>query len=121
MNRNEPIEDRTKLVENNETGVIPVGTPMPDCRRAKWRLPDAERPPRGTTLLPCGGKMIYNGDLTVLDKDGDVVSWMPSELLAMLWGDDLEDEEEEGGVPPGETVSDGKEREEFPKEHKEQA
>ena len=60
-------------------------------------------------------------DLTVLDKDGDVVSWMPSELLAMLWGDDLEDGEEGGGFPPGETVSDGKEREEFPKEHKEQA
>ena len=81
---------------NNETRAIPVTTPMPDYRRAKWRLPDAERPPRGTTPLPDGGKMIYNGgDLTVVDKDGDLVSWLSSDLLAIMWGDDLDDDEDE--------------------------
>lgn len=61
------------------------------------RVPEAERPKRGTTLLPDGGKMIYDGDLTVLDKDGDLVSWVSSDLLAVLRGD----EEEEGELPPG--------------------
>ena len=78
---------------NNETNLIPLTTPMPDYRCAKWRLPDVERPPRGTTLLPDGGKMIYNGDLTVVDKDGDLVSWVSSDLLAMMWGDEPDGEE----------------------------
>lgn len=39
--------------------------------------------------------MVYDGDLTVLDKDGDVVSWVSSDLLAVLWGDDLDDDEDE--------------------------
>ena len=59
------------------------------------RVPEAERPKRGTALLPDGGKMIYDGDLTVLDKDGDLVSWASSDLLAMMWGDDLDDDEDE--------------------------
>lgn len=57
-----------------------------------WRQPEAERPKRGTTVLPDGRQVVYNGDLTVLDKDGDVVSWVSSDLLAVWWGD--EDEEE---------------------------
>lgn len=59
------------------------------------RVPEAERPKRGTTLLPDGGKMIYDGNLTVLDKDGELVSWASSDLLAMMWGDDLDDDEDE--------------------------
>lgn len=59
------------------------------------RLPEAERPKRGTTLLPDGGKMIYDGDLTVLDKDGELVSWASPDLLAMTWGDNLDDDEDE--------------------------
>lgn len=80
---------------NNDTREIPLMTPMPDYRSARWRLPEAERPKRGTTLLPNGGKMIYDGDLTVLDKDGELVSWVSSEMLAEMWGDDLDDEEDE--------------------------
>jgi hypothetical protein len=61
----------------------------------KWKLPEAERPKRGTTVLPDGRQVVYDGDLTVLDKDGDVVSWVSSDLLAVLWGDDLDDDEDE--------------------------
>ena len=61
------------------------------------RVPEAERPKRGTTLLPDGGKMVYDGELTVLDKDGELVSWASSDLLAMMWGDE---EGEEGELPP---------------------
>lgn len=46
-------------------------------------------------MLPDGGKMIYDGDLTVLDKDGELVSWASSDLLAMMLGDDLDDDEDE--------------------------
>jgi hypothetical protein len=46
-------------------------------------------------LLPDGGKMVYDGDLTVLDKDADLVSWASPDLLAMMWGDDLDDDEDE--------------------------
>lgn len=53
-----------------------------------WRQPEAERPKRGTTVLPDGRQVVYDGDLTVLDKDGDVVSWVSSDLLAVLWGDE---------------------------------
>jgi len=63
--------------------------------KRKRRLPEAERPKRGSMVLPDGRKVIYDGDLTVLDKDGDVVSWVSSDLLAVLWGDDLDDEEDE--------------------------
>lgn len=59
------------------------------------RVPETERPKRGTTLLPNGGKMICDGDLTVLDKDGELVSWASSDLLAMMWGDDPDDDEDE--------------------------
>ena len=59
------------------------------------RVPETGRPKRGTTLLPDGDKMIYDGDLTVLDKDGELVSWASSDLLAMMWGDDLDDDEDE--------------------------
>ena len=58
------------------------------------------RPPWGTTELPGGGKMIYDGDLTVLDKDGELVSWLSSDLLEMMWGE--EDETEEPKKPGGE-------------------
>ena len=61
----------------------------------KRRLPEAERPKRGMMVLPDGSKVIYDGDLTVLDKDGDVISWASSDLLEVLWGDDLDDEEDE--------------------------
>lgn len=61
----------------------------------KRRLPEAERPKRGTTVLPDRRQVVYDGDLTVLDKDGDVVSWVSSDLLEGLWGDDLDDEEDE--------------------------
>lgn len=56
----------------------------------KRRLPEAKRPKRGTTVLPDGRQVGYDGDLTVLDKDGDVVSWVSSDLLAVLWGDEEE-------------------------------
>lgn len=58
-----------------------------------------KRPPRGTTELPGGGKMIYNGDLTVLDKDGELVSWLSSDLLEMMWGeaDETEERQKSGG------------------------
>ena len=52
-----------------------------------------ERPPRGPTELSGGGKMIYDGDLTVLDKDGELVSWLSSDLLEMMWGEVDETEE----------------------------
>lgn len=55
-----------------------------------WRQPEAGRPKRGTTVLPDGRQVVYDGDLTVLDKDGDVVSWVSSDLLAVLWGDEEE-------------------------------
>lgn len=61
----------------------------------KRRLPEAERPKRGSMVLPDGRKVIYDGDLTVLDKDGDVISWASSDLLEVLWGDDLDDDEDE--------------------------
>jgi hypothetical protein len=56
----------------------------------KRRLPEAERPKQGTTVLPDGRQVVYDGDLTVLDKDGNVVSWVSSDLLAVLWGDEEE-------------------------------
>ena len=52
------------------------------------------RPKRGTTILPDGSKVIYDGDLTVLDKDGELVSWASSDLLSILWGDS-EDENDQ--------------------------
>lgn len=61
----------------------------------KRRLPEAERPKRGSMVLPDGRKVIYDGDLTVLGKDGDVISWASSDLLEVLWGDDLDDDEDE--------------------------
>ena len=61
----------------------------------KRRLPEAERPKQGTMVLPDGSKVVYDGDLTVLDKDGDVISWASSDLLEVLWGDDLDDDEDE--------------------------
>ena len=59
-----------------------------------------KRPPWGTTELPGGGKMIYDGDLTVLDKDGELVSWVSSDLLEVLWGEEGETEEKQN--PDGE-------------------
>lgn len=56
----------------------------------KRRLPEAERPKRGTTVLPDGRQVVYDGDLTVLDKDGDVISWASSDLLVVLWGNEEE-------------------------------
>lgn len=56
-----------------------------------------QRPPRGTTELPGGGKMIYTGDLTVLDKDGELVSWVSSDLLEILWGNAEADEDVSSG------------------------
>lgn len=66
---------------------------------------------RGTTILPDGRKVIYDGDLTVLDKDGELISWASSDLLEMLWGEDDEEEEHE---PEGERRGEahGKEGEE---------
>lgn len=61
------------------------------------RLP--EHPKRGTTELPDGGKMIYNGELTVVDKEGNLVSWASSELLALAWEDKLDEEEDEVMLP----------------------
>lgn len=49
-----------------------------------------KRPPRGTTALPGGGKMIYAGDLTVLDKDGDLVSWIDEGLVGMLFDEEVD-------------------------------
>lgn len=63
--------------------------------KRKRRLPEAGRPKRGTTVLPDGRQVVYDGDLTVLDKDGDVISWASSDLLEVLWGDDLDDDEDE--------------------------
>ena len=40
-----------------------------------------ERPKKGTTELPDGRKVIYDGDLTVLDKDGELLAWFDAELL----------------------------------------
>lgn len=60
--------------------------------KRKRRLPEAERPKLGSMVLPDGRKVIYDGDLTVLDKDGDVISWASSDLLAVLWGDGDEEE-----------------------------
>lgn len=73
---------------NNDTRAIPVTTPMPDYRQIHRRLP--ERPKRGTTELPNGGKMIYNGDLTVLDKEGEFVSWMDAGLVGMLFDEEVD-------------------------------
>ena len=36
---------------------------------------------KGTTELPDGRKVIYDGDLTVLDKDGELLAWFDAELL----------------------------------------
>ena len=49
-----------------------------------------KRPPRGTTELPGGGKMIYAGDLTVLDKDGDLVSWIDASMVGMLFDEEAD-------------------------------
>ena len=78
---NEASEGRKRIVEcqTRETGDHFHG-------QIHWKLP--ERPKRGTTELPDGCKMIYNGDLTVVDKDGDLVSWASSDLLSMMWGDE---------------------------------
>ena len=48
-----------------------------------------KRPPRGTTELPGGGKMIFNGDLTVLDKDGELVSWIDAGVVGMLFDEEV--------------------------------
>ena len=42
---------------------------------------EPERPKIGTTELPDGRKVIYDGDLTVLDKDGELLAWFDAELL----------------------------------------
>lgn len=34
--------------------------------------------------------MIYNGDLTVLDKDGDLVSWIDEGLVGMLFDEEVD-------------------------------
>jgi hypothetical protein len=73
---------------NNEKRAIPLTTPMPDYRHIHWKL--SERPKRGTTELPDGRKMVYNGDLTVLDKDGEFVSWMAPELVGMLFDEEVD-------------------------------
>ena len=36
----------------------------------------------GVTELPDGRKVIYDGDLTVLDKDGELLAWFDAEFLA---------------------------------------
>lgn len=36
---------------------------------------------KGSTELPDGRKVIYDGDLTVLDKDGELLAWLDAELL----------------------------------------
>ena len=51
-------------------------------------MTNPKRPPRGTTELPDGGKVIYNGDLTVLDKDGDFVSWIDAGMVGMLFDEE---------------------------------
>jgi hypothetical protein len=56
--------------------------------KRKRRLPEAGRPKRGTTVLPDGRQGVSDGGLSVLDKGGDVVSWVSSDLLAVLWGDE---------------------------------
>lgn len=36
---------------------------------------------KGTMELPDGRKVTYDGDLTVLDKDGELLAWFDAELL----------------------------------------
>ena len=57
-------------------------------KRKEVAMTTPKRPPRGTTELPNGGKMIYNGDLTVLDKDGEFVSWIDAGMVGMLFDEE---------------------------------
>ena len=43
-----------------------------------------EKLKKGVTELPDGRKVIYYGDMTVLDKDGKLLAWFDAEFVDLL-------------------------------------
>ena len=49
-----------------------------------------EKLKKGVTELPDGRKVIYDGDMTVLDKDGKLLAWFDAEFVDLLEEKDSE-------------------------------